>query len=652
MLVVSLWSFAPALAAAEPLILKPKSGNAGIFPLDIQVNGGALELLYVNLPRPTEPGAAGKLPAIELARLDLAGRRLSIGILPSLPTEDWLGVGAALAGPNTVLRAGALLQFYDRNGGIRGQIDLERAFGLPAKRLSAMGPLVGTGDGGVLLTLPLPRESRQGLASEGTLVARLGPSGLQWRAIFQENGARTRVQGLWGWPGGGALVLVEVGLIKQRGGIQAVLSGDPTRRQENRLMLLDGSGQEVWRRILGALGGGMANIAAQNAIVDLNLALLRNARGEAVLFFVRFSGGLDSGGPSLLPVARDSRELPLKPGLDEAGLGNVSKAALGPDGRIYVFGQMRTMLSGRTSSYVAEVTPAGGMSAIRLLPLPRQLNLRRFERIGTDFVFVSLREDPGGQVFVFDLFDESLPLYAEKEAAAAEDVARDLENAQLTQQAQQMADRMMSQMGQMFGMTPEQMQGMSREEQGQAMQAQAERARAQTAEAMQQSFGLSQEQAEAMDPEEKQRLLQSNPEGMAKMMEAMNQIFPGLMPQMAQGQDAAAAGALPDEVEPLVAVLPPPAPDAGFPDGSETLAVAADFSIRVYHANLEGRRLLLVIFDTLAGEVLHRVEVEGPLDERFDLRSFDAQPGDLLFEIIDADRQRVLRRLRPALVSG
>lgn len=57
---------------------------------------------------------------------------------------------------------------------------------------------------------------------------------------------------------------------------------------------------------------------------------------------------------------------------------------------------------------------------------------------------------------------------------------------------------------------------------------------------------------------------------------------------------------------------------------------------------------MLVIFDTLAGEVLHRVEIEGPLDERFDLRSFDAQPG----EIIDADRQRVLRRLRPALASG
>lgn len=622
----------------ETLEVSLQGEGHGIYIQETGASERGFEVVIFNYPEISQPNAATIPPGIErvLFRPDQGqgASRIVLHLEGTLPYPE-----ARRAGSSTAVLLGHRLSLIDTSGAAGTTVDLSALLGVEAGRFSGRSKLAGMVDGGAAVAVASQ--------TDRLMLARLLADGrLSWRQQIDDRGADHWISGLWGLPDGGVLALLEVRL---RDPSQAGLSGQPGRFSETRLLNYGRGGMPRWSRVLATQWFDAKGIP-QGELVSLpERAYSAHRRHGALLLLQRSSDDERRRGTFVLPIAEDGEAIKLDDALAEAGARTFVAATPGPDGRIYVLGDLTTKLTHKRAEFVAELSPAGAVSWIRLLPDKGRFQAQGFARLESLFVFVSVIADASGAALAFETLDESAPIYNEIDPAQGQDEAKERQRQAMEQQGQAMQSQIMQQMAQMLGQNPDDLQNMSKEERKAAISQQAEQMRKDMLGSLQQSLGVTHEELETMTPAEKQARF-SSPEAMAQLMGLMGQA--GLGAALGQPPAAVATQNAVEAPEPLVAVLPPAAPDAGFPDGSEALPVDQGFGVTIRHDNPEGRALVLMIIDTATRSALYRSTHPGPIDERFDLRDFDVPVADLLIEIVDAERSRVVRRLRPAYSGG
>lgn len=634
-------------ALAETTRVHPQGAGHGIQILDVEASESTLDVVFLNHPLLSQ-AKLGIDPAIERLAFEPGENRGVSRILLS-PVNAGMPIEARPAGDSTVVLSGHSVSFIDADGAARAPIDLSAVLGIEAGRLVG-AKLAGTADGGAAVAV-VPRP--------GVLeIAKLLADGrLSWRRQVEDPGAKLGALGLWGLPDGGVLALVDVNLPEAMNSPDAGLSGEPGRFNETRLLNFGRGGLLRWSRLLSAQRLGPSGLPAGDTLALHRPGYAASREHGALILFRRTSYDETRRGTYVLPIAEGAEPINLDRALADAGVRNIAAAAPGAAGRIYVLGMLKTAVSRRSAEFIAELGPAGALSWIRLLPGEPISQSLGFARVGAYFVLVSTVFDSDRPAVTFETLDESMPVYEEIELARAQEKEKERRRDAAEQQGEAMKNQLLSNL---LGDDAGNVENMSQEELQQRIQDKAK----EMTRGMEKMLGKSLEELEAMTDAEREAYVRNRQAG-GQLTEGMEQQVPGLTPDMLTGQapgqtviptpgqqDAAEPQSTIRAPEPRVAVLPPPAPDAGFPDGSEALPVDADFGASIHYDNPDGRRLTLVVFDTGSRSVLHQARYDGPIDERYDLREFDADVADLLIEIIDDERSRVVRRMRPAYAGG
>jgi hypothetical protein len=194
----------------------------------------------------------------------------------------------------------------------------------------------------------------------------------------------------------------------------------------------------------------------------------------------------------------------------------------------------------------------------------------------------------------------------------------------LRQGGSAMADQMMQQMGAQMGLDPEAMRNATPDEQENMIRDGGKAMRGNMLGQIEQMFGMSIEEMQNLSEDDK-----------AAMQARM----------MARAQ----AGQTPSpEDDPLPMRN---APRNGFPDGSIPLPVAADYTTDLAVNEPAGREMLFVAADTRRHEIVWRETRTAPFEQHLELLDITSDPSALVFELIDPNTRRVIRRYRPVAAA-
>ena len=181
------------------------------------------------------------------------------------------------------------------------------------------------------------------------------------------------------------------------------------------------------------------------------------------------------------------------------------------------------------------------------------------------------------------------------------------------EQAREMADRMMQQMGGAMGLDPETLRNATPEQRREMLKGAADAMAGQMQQRLEQSFGMPLDQVEKLGEDELRALMATR----------HRPPMPAFEPTLLR-----------------------PAPASGFPDGAMPLPVrngnVASLSFEMAQGDV-----LLVVADTARQEILLNETRTTPLEEEIDLDCMARDTGALVVEIIDPRTHRVIRRYRP-----
>ncbi len=190
-------------------------------------------------------------------------------------------------------------------------------------------------------------------------------------------------------------------------------------------------------------------------------------------------------------------------------------------------------------------------------------------------------------------------------------------------EARRMASDMMKNMGMPLGVDVDKLMTGTREERKAYSESLRKNLLKKREETYQSTFGMSPEELEKLDMEERREVFRKRG-GMKTMTPSA-----------------------PEPGSRITHNPPPPMPSSGFPDGSKALPVSGDLTATLEYSSAPDSSLTMVAVDLARSEIVHQAVKSGPISEKLNLRHFDAEPADLLIELVDPESRKVVARFRP-----